>query len=145
MPTHYSRWRNHMAEVDVVAERFLIGLSQLIPATGPEALPTDDRKPVKEIGGNILDDVHTFLSRFVSYPSEHAHVAHTLWVVHTHLMTEWESTPRIAFLSPEPGSGKTRALEVTETMVPRPVEAVNVSPAYLFRRIKDAEGLPTLL
>ena len=55
------------------------------------------------------------------------------------------STPRIAFLSPEPGSGKTRALEVTELLVPNPVEAINVSPAYLFRKVADEKGAPTLL
>ena len=54
-------------------------------------------------------------------------------------------TPRIAFLSPEPGSGKTRALEVTELLVPNAVEAVNVSPAYLFRKVADEAGAPTLL
>ena len=41
-------------------------------------------------------------------------------------MQAWESTPRIAFLSPEPASGKTRALEVTELLVPDPVSVVNV-------------------
>jgi hypothetical protein len=94
---------------------------------------------------HILDEVHTFLGRFVSYPSEHAHVAHTLWIAHTHLMDKWESTPRAAFLSPEPGSGKTRALEITETLVPRPVEAVNATAAYLFRKVSDPAGLPTIL
>lgn len=54
-------------------------------------------------------------------------------------------TPRIAFLSAEPSSGKTRALEVTELLVPRPVAAVNVSPAYLFRKIGSEEGVPTIL
>ena len=29
-------------------------------------------------------------------------VAHVLWIAHTWLMECWESTPRIAFLSPEP-------------------------------------------
>jgi hypothetical protein len=53
--------------------------------------------------------------------------------------------PRIAFLSPEPGSGKTRALEVTELLVPRSVEAVNTTPAYLFRKVSDPAGLPTIL
>jgi hypothetical protein len=56
-----------------------------------------------------------------------------------------DSTPRIAFLSAEPESGKTRALEVTELMVPHPVEAVNVSPAYLFRKVASEEGTPTIL
>ena len=93
----------------------------------------------------LLDDVHAFLGRFVAYPSPHAHVAHTLWIAHAHLMDAWESTPRIAFLSPEPGSGKTRALEATELLVPRPVEAVNATPAYLFRKVSGPEGPPTLL
>lgn len=96
-------------------------------------------------GAKILDDVYAFLGRFVAYPSEAAHVAHTLWIVHTHLMDKWDSTPRLAFLSPEPGSGKTRALEITETLVPRPIEAINATPAYLFRKISDPAGLPTVL
>jgi hypothetical protein len=95
--------------------------------------------------GPLLDEVAAFLARFVAYPSGHAHVAHTLWIAHTHLMDAWESTPRIAFLSPEPGSGKTRALEVSELLVPLPVEAVNVTPAYLFRKVGSAEGRPTIL
>lgn len=60
-------------------------------------------------------------------------------------MDAWESTPRIAFLSPEPGSGKTRALEVTETLVPRAIEAINATPAYLFRKVSAPEGAPTIL
>jgi hypothetical protein len=31
----------------------------------------------------LLDKVHAFLGRFVSYPDEHAHVAHTLWCLRT--------------------------------------------------------------
>jgi Protein of unknown function (DUF3631) len=96
-------------------------------------------------GAALLDDVRAFLLRFVSYPSADACVAHVLWIGHAHLMEAWESTPRIAFLSPEPASGKTRALEVTELLVPRPVEAVNVSPAYLFRRVAADDGAPTIL
>jgi len=96
-------------------------------------------------GAELLDDLAGFLGRFVAYPNEHAHHAHVLWVAHTWFMDCWESTPRIAFLSPEPGSGKSRALEVTEPLVPRPVHAVNVTPAYLFRKVSDPEGPPTIL
>ncbi|MGY4430033.1 hypothetical protein ACVWWO_002510 [Bradyrhizobium sp. F1.13.1] len=98
-----------------------------------------------EAGAALLEDVRGFLCRFVSYPSVHAAIAHTLWVVHTHLMSAWESTARLAFLSPEPGSGKTRALEVTEMLVPRPVHATNVSPAYLYRKCGGEGGPPTIL
>lgn len=96
-------------------------------------------------GTDVLDQVEVFLTRFVAYPSESARVAHVLWIAHTWLMDRWESTPRIAFLSPEPGSGKSRALEVTEPLVPRPVHAVNTTPAYLFRKVSDEAGPPTIL
>lgn len=105
-----------------------------------------DWKPVTAGDGvALLDDVHAFLGRFIAYPSEDAHVAHTLWIAHTHLMDAWESTPRIAFLSAEWGSGKTRCLEVSELLVPRAVEAVNVTPAYLFRKVGGEQGRATLL
>jgi hypothetical protein len=97
----------------------------------------------KRSGAELLNDVMEWLSRFVAYPSEHALVAHVLWIAHTHLMDAWDSTPRIAFLSPEPASGKTRALEVTEPLVPDPVEAVNVTVAYLFRKVGECS--PTVL
>jgi len=104
--------------------------------TGGPELPT---------GAELLDAVETFVGRFVAYPSAHARLAHVLWIAHTHFMDSWESTPRIAFLSPEPGSGKSRCLEVTEPLVPRPVHAVNTTPAYLFRKVSDEAGPPTIL
>jgi hypothetical protein len=82
-------------------------------------------------GATILNDVAAFCGRYVAYPSEHAQVAHTLWLAHTHLMDAWDTTPRLALLSPEPGSGKTRALEVSELLVPNAVEAINMTSAYL--------------
>lgn len=100
---------------------------------------------LSEGGAEILADVERFLGRFVAYPSQHALVAHALWIAHAHLMDCWESTPRLAFLSPEPGSGKTRALEVSELLVPRPVAAINATPAYLFRKVSDPAGPPTIL
>ena len=96
-------------------------------------------------GAELLDDIENFLARFVVYPSEAARIAHVLWIGHCWFMEKWESTPRIAFLSPEPGSGKSRALEVTEPLVPRPVHAVNTTPAYLFRKVSDEAGSPTIL
>jgi hypothetical protein len=96
-------------------------------------------------GAELLNDVCAFLGRFIAYPSEHSQVAHVLWIAHCHVMGAWDTTPRLALLSPEPGSGKTRVLEVTELLVPRAVEAVNMSSAYLFRRINAKDGLPTIL
>jgi hypothetical protein len=102
------------------------------------------QKPSDISGAQLLDDVEGFLQRFIAHPSEDARIAHTLWIVHTHLMDSWESTPRLALLSPEPGSGKTRALEITELLVPYPVEAINVTPAYLFRKVGSPDGVTIL-
>jgi hypothetical protein len=102
-------------------------------------------KVARAEGAALLTDIQTFLRRFIAYPSEHASIAHVLWIAHTHLMNAWESTPRIAFLSPEPASGKTRSMEVTELLVPDPVAAVNVTPAYLFRKVGGDDGPPTIL
>lgn len=99
----------------------------------------------EEDGEALLNEVHGFFCRFVAFPSVHAAVACTLWVAHAHAMEAWESTPRLAFLSPEPGSGKSRALEIAELLVPRPAMTVNMSPAALFRIIGGEEGLPTIL
>jgi hypothetical protein len=99
-------------------------------------------------GAGLFGEVERFLRRFVVYPSEHAQIAHVLWIAHSHLMDAWESTPRIAFLSPEPASGKTRSMEVSELLVPDPVAAVNVTPAYLFRKVgggEDGAPPPTIL
>src|SRR5262245_13714070 len=36
-------------------------------------------------GAALLEDVLEFLSRFIAYPSDHALIAHVLWIAHTHL------------------------------------------------------------
>ena len=93
----------------------------------------------------VLMKLEIFLQRFVIYPNENARVAHVLWIAHTHLMDVWDSTPRLAFLSPEPGSGKSRALEITALFVPNPIESVNATSAYIFRKIGNSDCRPTLL
>ncbi|MEV2274347.1 DUF3631 domain-containing protein [Nocardiopsis sp. NPDC049922] len=96
-------------------------------------------------GAALLDEVEAFVCRFVAFPQPAAATATALWAAHTHLMDAFDSTPRLAFLSPEPGSGKTRALEILETLVPNPMLAVNATPAALFRAIGDPDRPPTVL
>ena len=82
-----------------------------------------------------LDLIENFLRRFVAYPSRYALVAHVLWIIHTHLIECWDTTPRLAFMSQEKASGKTRALEVTQLFVPGALMAFNASPAAMVRLI----------
>ena len=102
------------------------------------ALDTDARQ-----GEVTLKAVFDFIGRFVIYPSGHARVAHALWIAHAHCMSAWYTTPRLAFMSEEKESGKTRALEVTERLVPGPLLSISISPAALVRRV--AEGVATVL
>lgn len=96
-------------------------------------------------GATLLNEVEAFHRRFNVFPREAAYVAVALWDAHAHLLDAFDSTPRLAFLSPEPGSGKSRALEVVETLVPRPMLAVNARAAALFRSVSDPAGRPTIL
>ncbi|MFD8932766.1 DUF3631 domain-containing protein [Streptomyces mirabilis] len=105
--------------------------------TKPPAHPTD--------GAALLNEVESFHRRFNVFPTEVAYVAVALWDAHAHLLDCFDSTPRLAFLSPEPGSGKSRALEIVETLVPRPMVAVNASAAALFRSVSGPDGRPTIL
>lgn len=94
-------------------------------------------------GGAVLDAVADFLTRFVAYPNEYARYAHALWLAHTWRMDEWDSTPRLAFMSPEKGSGKTRALEVSEHLVPCSVRVSQATTGYILARISE-DPPPTL-
>ncbi|HEV2592652.1 MAG TPA: DUF3631 domain-containing protein [Gaiellaceae bacterium] len=101
--------------------------------------------PVPQPNADVhpLDDVAEFLARYVAFPSDEALTAVALWVVHCHLVDAFESTPRLALLSPERGSGKTRTLEALALLVPMPIHTVNISPAALYRLVNDKT--PTLL
>ncbi|MBZ6289752.1 DUF3631 domain-containing protein [Streptomyces olivaceus] len=97
-------------------------------------------------GAALLNEVEAFHRRFNVFPQEAAYVAVVLWDAHAHLLDCFESTPRLAFLSPEPGSGKSRALEIVETLVPNPMAAVDASAAALFRAVAGVDGKrPTIL
>src|SRR5262245_62037688 len=90
-----------------------------------------------------LDQVESFLRRFVCYPSEHALVAHVLWICHCHMLDRFDTTPRLAFMSAEKASGKTRALEITALFVPNPILSISASPAYIVRKV--SQGAATIL
>jgi Protein of unknown function (DUF3631) len=94
-------------------------------------------------GRRVLDAVYEFIGRFVSYPSEPARVAHALWIIHAHVLEQCHTSPRLGFMSAEKESGKSRALEITQQLVPGGVLSVSISPAALVRRV--AAGGVTVL
>jgi Protein of unknown function (DUF3631) len=92
---------------------------------------------------NVLDEVYDFLGRFVVYPNDHCRTIHALWIVHTHLIEAFYSTPRRHVTSATSGCGKTTLLNLTNLLVSNPMPILNPSPASLYYLI-DREH-PTLL
>jgi hypothetical protein len=91
----------------------------------------------------LLEDLSTFHRRFVVFRDLRHAYAVALWIVHTYAMAAFESTMYLALMSPEKGSGKTRALEVLELLVRAPWRITTPSEAVLFSNI--AQRHPTLL
>lgn len=88
-------------------------------------------------GAGLLDRVMTFLGRFCRFPDGHALVAAVLWAVHAHVVLHLHTTPRLALLSPEPGSGKTRVLEVLDLLTPDTMFVFSASPPAIFRTMRN--------
>jgi hypothetical protein len=96
-----------------------------------------------EPGHVVLDDVAAWMAAHAAYTSEHHARVVALWAAHTHALEAAASTPRLAFLSPEPGSGKTRSLELLELLLHRGRHVLLMTPAALFRIVEAVR--PTIL
>ncbi len=92
---------------------------------------------------DLLDCTAVFLSRFVVLGSAELAHAVALWVGHSWLYDQFDTTPYLAIQSPEKGSGKTRLLECLRLLTREPVPMAGASLAALFRIIDERH--PTLL
>lgn len=93
----------------------------------------------------LLDGLDRLLARFVAFPSDHDRYAVAAWVLHCWTLDAFDSTPRLALLSPEKGSGKTRTLEVLELVVPNAKHTVNMSAAVLYRLVGGDDPVTLLM
>jgi hypothetical protein len=90
---------------------------------------------VVRAGHDVLDDVAAFVARFSVFPSDHCAPTLALWYAHTHAIEQFYVTPRLVLDSAEPGSGKTRVLEVAQYLVRAPEMTISATPAALFRLV----------
>lgn len=84
-------------------------------------------------GPELLDEIRAFVARFCVFPDEHCLTAVTLWAAHAHMVEHFYTTPRLALLSPEAGSGKTRVLEILDLLTPNSKLYFSPSPSTIFR------------
>jgi hypothetical protein len=91
----------------------------------------------------VLDDISTYLDTYVAFPSKAANESVCVWIVHTWCVEAFESTPRLALLSPEKQSGKTRLLECIDLLACNSLHTASTTASALFRTI--GEGNCTVL
>jgi len=91
----------------------------------------------------MVEDIIKYLKKYVILPSEESYLIMALYVMHTWAIGAARSTPYIYIHSPTKGSGKTRCLEVMQTIMRNPVQALDITPSALFRMIEEQQ--PTLM
>lgn len=91
-----------------------------------------------------LDDVRQWTARYIRTTTEADLDLLTLWAVHTHLVAELYTTPRLLIDSVMPGSGKTTCLDHLSRLCAAPVQAASLSSPALLARIL-ANGPRTIL
>jgi Protein of unknown function (DUF3631) len=90
----------------------------------------------------LLEEAREFFRRHVVVDDIQADAV-ALWIAHTFVFEMARATPYIYFCSPDPGSGKTTALEVLAELCARAISIDDISGAALFRLI-EADS-PTVL
>jgi len=108
--------------------------------SSPPSPRAEDSTPPTRALPYLLDRVRQLVTRYVRLPGEEYADAIALWVVHAHAITAATTSPRLVFKSPEKASGKTRCLEVLDTIVPAPLFTVNASVAAVFRLLNDEQA-----
>ena len=96
-----------------------------------------------DVPAKPLDEIKDFARKYVMFADEAHYDVLALWVLHTYAWDAAYATPYIYVTSAEPGSGKTRVLEIAEQLARSPQKAANLTTAALFRRMADSE--PTVL
>lgn len=106
-----------------------------------DAKPAPRQAPVAS-GAALLDDVRAFLARFVTFPSQAALDITTAWAVHTHFVDCDEhllfmTSPRLVFVSDQPASGKTRAMEMALLLSARGQQVLDPTPGSFATMINE--------
>lgn len=104
-----------------------------------------DVETVQNHTTEVLGRVQNVLDTYIAFPDDESRDAVALWVMHTWVYHSFENTPRLSVSSSQPGSGKTRVLEIVREICPNPKMFVSVTPATVFRSINKYTMLTLLV
>ncbi|KRD04955.1 hypothetical protein ASE48_20150 [Mycobacterium sp. Root265] len=93
---------------------------------------------------DLLNEVDRMVNKYLAFQSPHHSTVIALWVLHTWVVNAFYVTPRLILDSAEPGSGKTRVLELLALLCRSAKLTLSTTTAALYRRIAaaDDDGLP---
>jgi hypothetical protein len=93
----------------------------------------------------ILDLLEELVERCIYMRRPQYVTACALWSMHMHIYDQFQYTPRLALLSPEPGWGKSQVMTLVRFLapLPRPYLMINPTPAGLYQSIDS--GVSALL
>lgn len=105
--------------------------------------------PILNSTARRFNETHNLLRRFVILPDTAAYDIATLWVMHTHVRDSddnyaFDYTPRIAFLSDGPSSGKTVALDKVALLSNRGIRTSNVTAPAVTSMISTEKLIPCI-
>jgi hypothetical protein len=132
---------DHLAPEDAPPAS-LAAVASLASLPAGDTLRSD--APVRKATNDLLNDVRTWLSRYVMTMTPGDLDLLTLWAVHTHVSVGCYTSPRLQLDSPMPGSGKTTVLDHLQRLCYSPVQMAAVSSSALLARLLT-EGPRTLL
>ena len=93
-------------------------------------------------GAALIGMIVETINRYVALSSAAA-IATALWCVYAHAFEAFYISPRLAIVSPEKRCGKSTLLRVMQPMLPKALNAANITVAAVFRTVEA--GRPTLL
>ena len=96
-------------------------------------------------GAELLDDIKEWFGRFIAVTDPDDLSILSLWTVHTHLVVELYTTPRLQIDSVIFGSGKTTVLDHLQRLCLNPVQAASVSSPALIPRMLEIDVRTLLL
>lgn len=123
-----------------------------VPSGPTQSVPAGDIEDAGDVGDvpseypqasvdglQLFSDVRAWFGRYIKVLNEDDLNLMTLWSIHTWVVEECYTTPRLLFDSPVPESGKTTALEHLGRFTRRSVQMASVTSPALLTRMLNAE------
>jgi Protein of unknown function (DUF3631) len=108
----------------------------------PEESPNSNGYVPRLSGSELLRGLAAYVRRYVVLTDKQTDLI-VLWIVHTHALDAADTTPYLEVVSAEKRSGKTRLLDVLNTVTAESWFTGRVTAAVLVRKVADLT--PTLL